>query len=110
MKVHLVKKQTLENYVLKNAQSKASFQAWFSIIKRVDWNEPNDIISTFNYADIIGNGSERVVFNLGGNKYRIICTYYFGKNKIHLFINWIGTHAEYSKLCKDEKQYKVNLY
>ncbi|WP_394367549.1 type II toxin-antitoxin system HigB family toxin [Mangrovibacterium lignilyticum] len=33
-------------------------------------------------------GSNRVVFNIGGNKYRVICQYYFGRQKVHLFIKW----------------------
>ena len=52
MKVHLIKKQSIENYVLKNARSKTSFKIWLSILKRVDWNDPTNIISTFNSADI----------------------------------------------------------
>jgi mRNA interferase HigB len=69
MKVHLIKRETIEDYILKNARSRASFEVWFSIIKRADWNAPNEIISTFNSADILGNGSERVVFNIGGNNF-----------------------------------------
>ena len=110
MKVHLIKKQTIEDYVRRNVQSKTSFEIWFSIIKRIEWNEPNEIISTFNSADIIGDGSERVVFNIGGHKYRMICRYHFGINRIHLFVKWIGTHAEYTKLCNERKQYDVNEY
>lgn len=110
MKVHLIKKQSIENYVLKNARSKASFKIWLSILKRVDWNEPTDIISTFNSADIIGNGSDRVVFNIGGDNYRLICKYYFVNTRIHLFVKWIGTHAEYTKLCNEGKQYEINVY
>jgi len=68
------------------------------------------MITTFNSADILGNGSERVVFNIGGNKYRMICKYHFGETKVHLFVNWIGTHSEYTKLCNEGKQYTVNVY
>ncbi len=110
MKVHLIKKQSIEDYVLKNARSRASFEIWLSIIKRVDWNEPNEIISTFNRADILGKGSERAVFNIGGNNYRLICKYYFGDTRVHLFVKWIGTHAEYTKLCNEEKQYEIEVY
>ncbi len=67
VKVHLIKKQTIEDYIRKNARSKASFEIWFSIIKRADWTEPNDVIATFNSADILGKSSERIVFNIGGN-------------------------------------------
>ena len=81
MKIHLIKKQTIEQYVRDNIQSKSAFSFWISILKWVKWEEPNDIISTFNSADILGKGSERVVFNIGGNKYRIICSYHFGRKK-----------------------------
>jgi mRNA interferase HigB len=95
---------------LVNTKGRASFEIWFSILRRADWNEPKEIVSTFNSADILGKGSERVVFNIGGNHYRLICKYHFGKMKVHLFVKWIGTHAEYSKLCNDGKQYEISLY
>lgn len=110
MKVHLVKKQTIEDYVSRNSRSKTSFEIWFSILKKADWDEPGDITSTFNSADILGKSSNRVLFNLGGNRYRLICRFHFGTKMVHLFVKWIGTHGEYTKLCKEGKQYTVDLY
>ena len=110
MKVHLIKKQTIEDYIQKNVRSRVSFEIWISILKGADWNEPNEIISTFNSADILGKSSKRVVFNIGGNNYRLICRYHFGISKVHLFVKWIGTHAEYTKLCNEGKQYDINAY
>ena len=110
MRVHLIKRQSIEGYVRGNAQSKAPFGMWLAIIKRADWNVPHDIVSTFNSADILGNGSQRVLFNIGGNKYRMICKYHFGKSKVHLFVKWIGTHASYTMLCNEGRQYVVNVY
>lgn len=108
MKVHLIKKQTIIDFISENARSQTSFEVWLYLIKYADWNVPLDIVSTFNSADILGNSSDRVVFNIGGNNYRLICKYHFGKSMVHLFIKWIGTHAEYSKLCKEGKQFQVN--
>ena len=110
MKIHLIKKQSILDFIEKNAQSRVSFSNWLAIIKQVNWNEPNDIIATFNSADILGQSSNRVVFNIGGNKYRIICSYHFGITKIHLFVKWIGTHSAYTKLCNNRLQYFVNMY
>ena len=110
MKVHLIKKQSIEDYTNKNAQSQVPFKNWLSIVKYTDWNKPEDIIATFSSADILGNGTDRIVFNIGGNNYRMICKYCFGRNKVHLFINWIGTHAAYTKLCKNGAQYTANVY
>ena len=110
MKIHLIKKQSIIDFIIENTQSRVSFNNWLEIIKQIDWKEPNDIIATFNSADILGQSSNRVVFNIGGNKYRIICSYHFGITKIHLFVKWIGTHAEYSKLCNNSLQYTINKY
>lgn len=109
MTVHLIKKQTIADYIVKNARSRVSFEAWFAILKRAAWKEPKDMVATFNSADILGKGTNRVVFNIGGNNYRMICAYYFGSEKVHLFVKWIGTHAEYTKLCNAGKQYDVNV-
>lgn len=40
----------------------------------------------------------------------MIGKYIFGDKQVHLFVCWLGTHAEYDKLCKDNKQYTVNIY
>ncbi|MEI7896936.1 MAG: type II toxin-antitoxin system HigB family toxin [bacterium] len=68
---------------------------------------PN-IRHTFGSADLLGQGSSRVVFNIGGNNYRMICKYHFGSSLVHLFVCWIGTHAEYDELCNHGGQYTVN--
>lgn len=110
MKVHLIKKQTIEDYVANNSQSRSAFEHWLGLIKVANWETPADIKSTFATADILGQGSQRIVFDIGGNKYRMICKYHFGKNQAHLFVMWIGTHAEHDKLCKGGGQYSVSKY
>jgi mRNA interferase HigB len=110
MKVHLVKKLTIEHYAQNNAQSRSSFSLWLRAIKLADWEHPEDILAMFSSADLLGNGSNRAVFNIGGNSYRMICQYVFGEKNAHLFVCWIGTHAEYTKLCKEEKQYNITIY
>ena len=57
-----------------------------------------------------GKGTNRLIFNVGGNEYRILCKYQFGKKMVHLFVLWIGTHAEYDKLCAEGKQYTIEKY
>jgi len=110
MKIHLIKTQSIERYVQENTQSRKAFEIWLSIIRRADWEKPQDIVRTFNSADILGQNSNRVVFNIGGNKYRIICQYYFGQQKAHLFVKWIGTHAFYTKLCNNKEQYSIDSF
>ena len=120
MKVHLVKEQTIQDYCTANAGSKIGFEEWLAKLKRADWETAADINGTFSSADLLGSGSERVVFDIGGNSYRMICRYKFARTMAHLSIKWIGTHAEYNKLCgvgkkkkkrsQDDDQYTINLY
>lgn len=110
MKVHLIKKKTIYEFIKHNNQSQSSFENWLNILKYADWSKPSDIVSTFSTADILGNSSQRVIFNIGGNNYRMIAKYYFGKQSVHLFILWIGTHGEYDKICKEGTQYSINKY
>ena len=107
MKVRLVKRQTIEDFSLKHARSKSSFSIWLTAIRHAEWDAPEDIQATFGSADLLGNGTNRVVFNIGGNNFRMICTYLVGRKEFHLFINWIGTHAEYDELCKNNEQYNL---
>ena len=110
MRIRLVKKKTIAKYQIANASSRSSFDQWIDKLKNASWDNTNDIKQTYGSADLIGKGSNRVVFNIGGNNYRMICKYHFGLNFVHLFINWIGTHSEYNELCDDELQYTVNLF
>jgi mRNA-degrading endonuclease HigB of HigAB toxin-antitoxin module len=61
-----------------------------------------NLLFTFGYQLLKGQ--------IGGNKYRLICKYYFGKQRVHLFVKWIGTHAEYTKLCKENNQFNVDSF
>jgi mRNA interferase HigB len=110
MRVHLIKKQTIQNFVDGHALAKSSFENWVTIVKYADWETPENIRQTFGAADLLGQGSCRVVFNIGGNNHRMICKYHFGFSQVHLFICWIGTHAEYDELCNHCEQYTVNEY
>ena len=110
MKVRLIKRKSIENFALKNARSRSSFRIWLAFLKRADWAEPGDIAETYSSADLLGNRSNRVVFDIAGNNYRMICKYHFGITKLHLYIKWIGTHAEYTELCDNNEQYTVNIY
>lgn len=110
MKVHLIRKETIEEFVRHNPQSKLPFGDWLSKIKYADWEKPTDLQNTFPSADLLGKSSNRVVFDIGGNNYRMICKYAFGDKQVHLFVCWIGTHAEYDKLCDSNKQYTISIY
>lgn len=110
MRVRVIKRQTIEDYVVNHTASKPSFENWNTIIKYADWEIPEDIRQTFGTADLLGGGSQRVVFDIGGNNFRMICKYHFGTTFVRLFVCWIGTHTKYDELCHNQNQYTVFDY
>ena len=110
MKVHLITETTLKKFVQKNKQSEIPITNWLRNIKYMRCSKPDDIKKTFPSVDLLGGGTNRVVFDIGGNNNRIIAEYYFGSTRLHLYICWIGTHTEYTKLCNEKKQYSITDY
>ena len=110
MKVHLIRRETIEAFAKRNAQSRSAFDEWCIKLKYADWEVPANMQVTFPSTDLLGKGSNRAVFDIGGNKYRMIAKYAFGDKQVHLFICWIGTHADYDKLCNAGEQYSVCNY
>jgi mRNA interferase HigB len=110
MRVHLIKEQTIKDFAKEHLRSQRSLQVWLGTIRYADWNTPADIKRTFSSADLLGKSSNRVVFDIGGNNFRMICKYHFGENEVHLFVCWIGTHAHYDEICKKSEQFTVSKY
>ena len=110
MRIHLIKERTVFEYIESRPEAEIGLRNWLKILNGSNWTKPSDILKSSNSADIIGKGTNRVVFNIGGNKIRCICTYSFGSTFVHLFINWIGTHKEYDKICGQNLQYTISIY
>ena len=62
--------------------------------KAATWKDPSQIKSQYRNASILKNN--RVVFNIAGNKYRLIVSINFPAQII--YIKFIGTHKEYDKI------------
>ena len=65
---------------------------WITVVRRADWSSFSDVRRTFNHSDIFGNC---IIFDVGGNKYRIIAKGDFGIKAV--FIRAVLTHAEYDR-------------
>jgi len=61
--------------------------------EQADWSSPADVRESSATASFVG---ERVVFNIGGNKYRVIV--FITCEVRTVFVRWIGTHRDYDKV------------
>jgi len=78
--------------------SEQSLRAWYAEIKKANWSNPNDIKKQYRNASFLANN--RVVFNICGNKYRLIVAIKY-EFKI-VFIRFIGTHKQYDEIDAKE--------
>lgn len=73
---------------------KSALESWFHEVRQADWKNPADVVRDYANASIVG--SERVVFNIKGNDYRLVVAIQY-RLKI-VFIKWLGSHADYDKI------------
>lgn len=90
----IVTKTRLNEYGKKHADAADSLNHWYEIVKNSNWKGFSDIKNDFNSVDAVGN--DRFVFNIKGNKFRLIAMIHFNIRTV--YIRFIGTHAEYDKI------------
>ena len=66
-------------------------KAWFREVEHAEWASPADIKAAFASASIVSR--TRVVFNIGGNKYRLVAAVHCGARIV--YVRFVGTHREY---------------
>lgn len=87
----IISKRILKEFMDKNVQSQEVLLRWYEIAKAADWKNFVELKNDFRSADAVGN--DLYVFNIGGNKFRLIARIIFRARTI--FIRFIGTHQEY---------------
>ena len=71
---------------------------WYEIAQHATWMKLADVRKDFSHCDpvVVGSGNVVHVFNIGGNKFRLIAAIHFDFSRV--FILRILTHAEYDKI------------
>ncbi len=90
--MNVVSRKTLREFWEENKQSEIPLDTWYRIAKKATWQNLVEVQNDFSHADLVG---KCVVFNIGGNKFRLIAKVEFQKQVI--FIKFILSHSEYDK-------------
>jgi mRNA interferase HigB len=77
-----------------HAALEAALEAWFSEVRKAGWADSTEVKRLYRAASIVS--SERIVFNIKGNDYRLFAAVDFEKGI--LWIKWIGTHRDYDRI------------
>ena len=80
------------------ADAEQPLRAWFREASRANWKNPAEIKAHYQSASIIGDN--RVVFNIAGNKYRLVVKINFAYGVV--YIRFVGTHRQYDRINAKE--------
>jgi mRNA interferase HigB len=90
--MHLISNRSLREFALRYPQADAPLQAWRRLIERNRFTGFADLKALFQSVDKAG---EFFVFNVGGNKFRVISAIHF--NTQTLYVRQVFTHADYDE-------------
>ncbi len=90
--MHIITRKRLLEFGNKYPGSIEALDRWYRIVKHSDFNSFAELRKTFPQADQVG---KFIVFNIGGNKYRLIAYIVFSTKRI--YIRYVLTHTEYDK-------------
>jgi len=90
--MQVIAKSTLRAFWELHPQARVPLGVWYSTVSKAEWNGPADIKRTFGAnADFVGDN--RVIFDIGGNKYRLIVHVAYAYRRV--LIKFVGTHSDY---------------
>lgn len=91
--MRVVARKILREFWGKHPDAEQALKAWYKEASKASWDSPHSIKNEFPKASILKSG--RVVFNICGNKYRLIVKLNYDRQ--WAFIRFIGTHQDYDK-------------
>ena len=92
--MRILTKKRLRDYWEMHPKAEQPLKRWHDYVREADWSSPADVKRDYHTADILPNN--RVVFNIGGNNYRLIVKIEYRFQDV--YVRFIGTHTEYDRI------------
>ncbi len=91
--MHVLSKKKLQEFWAVHKDTESGLIAWFKVARTARWEKFADVRATYSHADLIEG--KFVVFNICGNKCRLITKIYYKNQKVH--VKHVLTHPEYDR-------------
>jgi mRNA interferase HigB len=89
--MHVISRKRLNEFVEQHPETKSSLAHWYQLMKRNDFANFVELRTVFPSADQVG---KLTVFNVGGNKVRLIAAIHYNRRKV--YVRAVLTHTEYN--------------
>lgn len=95
--MRIISRRRLREFWEEHANAEAPLRSWYQVVSDADWGSFADLRQTFSSADYYNpdNGRAAVIFNIGGNNYRLIAGINYQTTIV--YVKEVMTHAEYDK-------------
>ena len=93
--MQVIAKRTLRQFWQRHPQAEGPLRAWHAVVTKATWKGPAEVKTMFG-ATVDFVRDNRIVFDISGNKYRIVvhAAYRFKR----VLIKFVGTHKEYDRI------------
>ncbi len=92
--MQILAKSALRRFWEIHKQAETPLKLWYAVVSDAKWANYAELKATFGTADMIGDS--RVIFNIGGNKYRLVARISFAYGRV--MVKFIGTHKDYDDI------------
>ena len=92
--MRIIAKRALRVFWEWHPQAKGPLEAWHQEVARAEWAHPSAVKAQFNSASLLPDN--RVVFNIGGNKYRLVVKINYPFHIV--YVRFVGSHREYDQI------------
>jgi mRNA interferase HigB len=96
--MHVISLKPLRDFWGEHAGAEKPLLAWHREADHADWKNFTDVRERYPHADKAG---KFIVFNIGGNKYRLITVIHFNRGKV--YVRHVLTHEEYDRMTWKEE-------
>ena len=92
--MRVISRKRLRDFAGRYPDAKSGLDSWFHEAEGADWRTPAEVKRQYASASILKHG--RVVFDIGGTKYRLVVKINYDYRVV--YVRFIGTHREYDKI------------
>ena len=93
-RVRVIARRTLREFWERHPDAEGPLRAWFHDAEQAVWRGPADVKRAYANASVVS--AQRIVFNIGGNKYRLIVAVNYAYRVC--YVRFVGTHREYDRV------------
>lgn len=91
--MRIISRRALREFGERHPDARVPLDAWYRIVKGREYHTPHDVRTDFPTASFLG--ARRTVFNIGGNKYRLVVDMRYDLGRV--YVRHVLTHAEYDR-------------